>query len=47
MSGSPSGQQHTYASPTKIWAWWLDYTALPWVNNYSVNLQNCAQMGST
>ena len=32
-SGSPTGQQHTYASPAQVWARWQDYTALPWVNN--------------
>ena len=47
MSGSPSGHQHTYASPAQVWARWQDYTALPWVNNYSGNLQNCARWNAS
>ncbi len=48
MSGSgPSGQQNTYASPAQVWARWQDYTALPWVNNYSGNLQNCARWNAS
>ena len=30
-----------------MWARWQDYTALPWVNNYSGNLQNCARWNAS
>lgn len=36
VSGNP-------VTPAEIWARWQDYTALPWVNNYSGNIQNCAK----
>ena len=45
MSGNPrpGWEDATYMTPAQMWAKWQDYTALPWVNNYSGNLQNCAR----
>ena len=37
------GQTVTYETPAQIWSRADDYTALPWVNNTSGNLQNCAK----
>ncbi len=34
------GEEVTYASPAQLWGRTEDYTALPWVNNSSGNLQN-------
>lgn len=45
--GGNSSQQNTYASPAQVWTRWQDYTALPWVNNYSGNLQNCARWNAS
>ena len=39
------GEETTYASPAELWAR-TDYTALPWVNNSSGNLQNCVRYNS-
>ena len=48
MSGSrPGWEDATYMTPAQMWARWQDYTALPWVNNYSGNLQNCARWNSS
>ncbi|MBO6250829.1 MAG: hypothetical protein J6N71_05720 [Muribaculaceae bacterium] len=47
MSGArPGWEDATYMTPAQMWARWQDYTALPWVNNYSGNLQNCARWNS-
>ena len=34
------GEEVTYASPAQLWGRTEDYTALPWMNNSSGNLQN-------
>ena len=49
MSGNPrpGWEDATYATPAQMWARWQDYTALPWVNNYSGNLQNCAKWNAS
>ena len=48
MSGSrPGWEDATYMTPAQMWARWQDYTALPWVNNYSGNLQNCAKWNAS
>ena len=48
MSGSrPGWEDAVYMTPAQMWARWQDYTALPWVNNYSGNLQNCARWNSS
>ena len=49
MSGNPrpGWEDATYATPAQMWAKWQDYTALPWVNNYSGNLQNCAKWNAS
>ena len=48
MSGSrPGWEDAQYMTPAQMWARWQDYTALPWVNNYSGNLQNCARWNSS
>ena len=48
MSGSrPGWEDAQYMTPAQMWAKWQDYTALPWVNNYSGNLQNCARWNSS
>ena len=41
------GEEVTYASPAQLWGRTEDYTALPWVNNSSGNLQNCAKWNAT
>ncbi len=48
MSGSrPGWEDAIYMTPAQMWARWQDYTALPWVNNYSGNLQNCARWNAS
>ena len=49
MSGNPrpGWEDATYMTPAQMWAKWQDYTALPWVNNYSGNLQNCAKWNAS
>ena len=48
MSGSrPGWEDAIYMTPAQMWACWQDYTALPWVNNYSGNLQNCARWNAS
>ena len=48
MSGSrPGWEDAQYMTPAQMWARWQDYTALPWVNNYSGNLQNCARWNAS
>ncbi|MBR1882724.1 MAG: hypothetical protein IJ808_06885 [Muribaculaceae bacterium] len=48
MSGTrPNAGDNTYMTPAQLWARWQDYTALPWVNNYSGNLQNCARWNAS
>ena len=41
------GEEVSYASPAQLWGRTEDYTALPWVNNSSGNLQNCAKWNAT
>jgi len=41
------GEDVTYASPAQLWGRWQDYTALPWVNNTSGNLQNAARWNAS
>ena len=49
MSGSPrpGWEDAVYMTPAQMWAKWQDFTALPWVNNYSGNLQNCARWNAS
>ena len=48
MSGPrPGWEDAVYMTPAQMWARWQDYTALPWVNNYSGNLQNCARWNAS
>ena len=42
----PGAGETTYASPAELWAR-TDYTALPWVNNTSGNLQNAARWNAS
>ena len=46
-SGRPGWEDAVYATPAQMWARWQDFTALPWVNNYSGNLQNCARWNAS
>ena len=41
------GEEVSYASPAQLWGRTEDYTALPWVNNSSGNLQNCAKWNAS
>ena len=41
------GEEVSYASSAQLWSRTEDYTALPWVNNSSGNLQNCAKWNAT
>ncbi len=40
-------EEVSYASPAQLWSRTEDYTALPWVNNSSGNLQNCAKWNAS
>ena len=46
-SPRPGGGEMVYSTPAQLWARWGDYTALPWVNNTSGNLQNAAKWNAT
>ena len=46
-SPRPGGGEVTYVTPAQIWARWQDFTALPWVNNTSGNLQNAAKWNAS
>lgn len=43
----PGWEDAVYMTPAQMCARWQDYTALPWVNNYSGNLQNCARWNAS
>ena len=46
-SPRPGGGEVVYATPAQLWARWEDFTALPWVNNTSGNLQNAAKWNAS